>query len=169
MGSIWKPKYLNKKSGETRESSIYWISYSRNGIQIRESARTSDIEEATKYLDLHEENSNLPPRRYQTLPGEKTDAKIPISLAFCASQLRGMEAKKQHVVYFLTLTGEIVYVGQTLDLIQRLAVHRTDKEFDNMFYIPVKKDIARTVEQILIKIFRPKFNRMHNKNEQAIK
>ncbi len=54
MGSIYKRTYRDKKTGEIKESSIYWIQYYRNGVPIRESTDTSVYSEAKNFLNSRE-------------------------------------------------------------------------------------------------------------------
>jgi integrase len=54
VGSIFKPKYRNKKSGELRQSKIYWIKYYRNGRAERENTHSSDYSVAKRLLQSRE-------------------------------------------------------------------------------------------------------------------
>jgi integrase len=53
MGSIYRPKYIDRH-GEERESSIWWIAYYSSGRLIREGTDTSDYEEAKRELKKRE-------------------------------------------------------------------------------------------------------------------
>ena len=54
MGSILKPKYPDKKTGQVKESSVYWIKYYRAGKEYRESAKTKKESEAKRKLQARE-------------------------------------------------------------------------------------------------------------------
>jgi integrase len=54
MGSIFKPKYRNKRTKEVQESSGYWIKYYRNGKAERENAHTADYTAAKRLLQSRE-------------------------------------------------------------------------------------------------------------------
>jgi len=54
MGSIFKPKYPDKKTGQVKESSVYWIKYYRAGKEYRESAKTKKESEAKRKLQARE-------------------------------------------------------------------------------------------------------------------
>jgi integrase len=54
MGSIYKRKYKDKKTGEKKESSVYWVQYYRNGAPLRESTGTTVFSEAKTFLSLKE-------------------------------------------------------------------------------------------------------------------
>jgi hypothetical protein len=63
-------------------------------------------------------------------------------------------------VYFLCQKGEIVYIGQSLNVAQRIITHRKEgfKEFDSAFYIQCHISHLDHFEMALIRYFRPKFN-----------
>lgn len=69
--------------------------------------------------------------------------------------------KKQRgfsAVYFLISAGEIIYVGQTVDLAFRIATHAKSKEFDSYSYILVPDDQLSSAEADYIVKFRPRLN-----------
>jgi hypothetical protein len=61
-------------------------------------------------------------------------------------------------VYFLILKKEIVYVGQSVNLMSRVDSHRLTKEFDRTLYLPIPKEILNDVEAAFIRKLRPKYN-----------
>ncbi len=62
-------------------------------------------------------------------------------------------------VYFLIAAGEIVYVGQSVNVFARLASHQRGKDFDRFGYITCDLADLDTVEARFIKAFRPALNR----------
>jgi integrase len=48
-GSIYRPKY-RKPDGAVVEQAVWWVKYYRNGVPIRESAKTDSWEEANRFL-----------------------------------------------------------------------------------------------------------------------
>ena len=64
-------------------------------------------------------------------------------------------------VYFLCKNQKIVYIGQTINIQNRIAAHITDsqKQFDSVFYIHVHKDCLLDVEMSLIRYIRPTYNK----------
>lgn len=75
----------------------------------------------------------------------------------------------QFFIYFLVLGLEVVYVGQTNDLKQRIDQHRRGfwggnrkkqqaKTFDDVFYIPVAEEDADRLEAYWIDRLRPRLN-----------
>jgi len=63
-------------------------------------------------------------------------------------------------VYFLINNGEIVYVGQSVNIWGRLGTHFNDnlKEFDRIAYVLVDKEDLNRVEAAYIRKFQPKYN-----------
>lgn len=62
--------------------------------------------------------------------------------------------------YLLLLGKEIVYVGSSLDMPERVKGHRSNgRPFDKAFYIPASGDDRTTLEKILIKAINPTHNR----------
>ena len=63
-------------------------------------------------------------------------------------------------VYILIKENEVVYVGQSVNLLQRLAQHR-EKDFDAAYYLPIPiTDLIKT-EKALIQDFNPPLNKTH--------
>ncbi len=63
-------------------------------------------------------------------------------------------------VYFLVLKQEIVYVGQSRNLLSRLGQHREDgKCWDRVLYLPVPADCLLAVEAQWIRVLCPPLNR----------
>lgn len=61
-------------------------------------------------------------------------------------------------VYFLSLLGRVVYVGQSRALWLRLREHR-HKEFDSVRYLPVEQRIVDVAEQAFIAYYEPALNK----------
>jgi hypothetical protein len=62
-------------------------------------------------------------------------------------------------VYFLLLKNQVVYVGQTMNLLSRLQSHRKDKEFDDVWFVIVDQRSLSETEKAYIKKFNPPLNR----------
>jgi hypothetical protein len=54
VGSIYRPKYKDKTTGEVRESAIWWTKYYVHGRPRRESTETADHAEAKDFLKKRE-------------------------------------------------------------------------------------------------------------------
>jgi hypothetical protein len=63
-------------------------------------------------------------------------------------------------IYFLCQQGKIVYVGQSVNVAQRIVTHMTEKqkEFDEIYFIPCHPNNLNTFEAALIRFFAPKYN-----------
>ena len=63
-------------------------------------------------------------------------------------------------VYFLMSADEIVYIGKTTSLPNRISAHLTEsvKCFDEILYIDLLESQLDEVEQKLIKYYKPKYN-----------
>ena len=63
MGTIYRPKYKNKKTKEVKQSAVYWIKYYRNGKPYRESTGSKKEADAKRLLKRREgdvANGKLP-------------------------------------------------------------------------------------------------------------
>lgn len=62
-------------------------------------------------------------------------------------------------IYFLIQDGEVVYVGQSIDVLNRVAEHAAGpKQFDRYYYIEVEPQHLNTVEADYIVTLGPKYN-----------
>lgn len=61
-------------------------------------------------------------------------------------------------VYFLFAGKDLVYVGQTVSLADRVASHLGDKTFDKVCYVEVPASIRLIVEDANISHYAPKYN-----------
>jgi hypothetical protein len=61
-------------------------------------------------------------------------------------------------IYFLISDDEIVYIGQSINVISRVASHKKDKEFDSFSYVEVPKDGLSLFEAAYIDAYKPKLN-----------
>lgn len=64
-------------------------------------------------------------------------------------------------IYFLIDQGEIVYVGQSVDVFKRIREHRQEgyKKWDRFSMIPVREEKLTEVETWYIQHFRPRYNK----------
>lgn len=63
-------------------------------------------------------------------------------------------------VYFLIARGRVKYVGQSVDVHNRVATHRREKQerFDRAVFIPVREALLLRVEALYIRLLRPEWN-----------
>lgn len=73
-------------------------------------------------------------------------------------------------VYMLMLGESIVYVGQSVSVIERILTHKNDsnKSFDGYKFIKIDTEEERlSTEKILIKRYKPLYNIVHNKDNKG--
>ncbi len=63
-------------------------------------------------------------------------------------------------IYFLILDGELVYIGQSVDLRKRLANH--EHHYDVVFLLSIEMDRLNDVESEWIRRLAPRLNYQHN-------
>ncbi len=63
-------------------------------------------------------------------------------------------------VYFLCQDNEVVYVGQSICVTERIKAHLSNKNFDRdlVFYMPVPESELTKVENHFIRLLKPKYN-----------
>ncbi len=64
-------------------------------------------------------------------------------------------------IYFIFYKNELVYIGQTVNLLRRIKEHHSFK-FDWVRFIECDRDKLKHYEARLIKYFKPKANRNNN-------
>lgn len=77
------------------------------------------------------------------------------------SSLPLLKIKNIKGIYFLYKNNDIVYIGQTKNLISRLAVHLADKnkDFDSYKFLELPHNMnLNKLERFLIKKFKPEYN-----------
>ena len=61
-------------------------------------------------------------------------------------------------VYFLKHEGQIVYVGQSVSVYNRVSAHRKYKKFDQVSFLPCKQEELNNLEGFFIRLLMPKLN-----------
>lgn len=61
-------------------------------------------------------------------------------------------------IYFLCLENELVYVGQSVNVIGRITSHVASKNFDRVFFLAWPPDDLTRIEAALIRALKPKLN-----------
>ena len=64
-------------------------------------------------------------------------------------------------IYFLLSGEEVVYIGQTVNLHNRIKQHGYDKDFDRVFEFKCEEGSADLVEKEFIQKYSPKYNKAH--------
>ena len=94
---------------------------------------------------------------------------IPAELNFIKGQLR--EITWGCCVYFLLNDGQIVYIGSSANVGERMSQHRKTKTFDKVIYVEVEGKDAHfkmsILEHILIKMLKPALNVRSNTDRDS--
>lgn len=94
-------------------------------------------------------NYQMPPEATSPIPKELVNTKglteIPMSLYPSG-------------VYFLCDGPLLVYIGQSVNPMARIAQHRKDKEFTHAFLLPIPESELDKIEGALIRKLNPKYN-----------
>jgi hypothetical protein len=61
-------------------------------------------------------------------------------------------------IYFLCELGQVVYIGQSVNIGSRISDHRNSKDFDRVFLFPWPRFDLDRLEAALIKVLRPPLN-----------
>jgi len=72
-------------------------------------------------------------------------------------------------VYFLCKDDDVVYVGKSVDVAARVRSHRSDKQFDRAFAVPVEEDRLDEVELAYINALQPPLNVIGKGNDPGIR
>tara|TARA_R110000764_G_scaffold157167_2_gene245001 strand:- start:1443 stop:1829 length:387 start_codon:yes stop_codon:yes gene_type:complete len=96
------------------------------------------------------------------------------------SKLKGYARTKEQIVakakpiahemgiYFLIKAGEVVYVGQGLNIMARVGLHTAEKDFDSVSTLPCPKEYLNLLETIFIQSFRPRLNYKYSRGMMAV-
>lgn len=67
-------------------------------------------------------------------------------------------------VYALLVAGDVVYIGQTTNVIRRIGEHAATKEFDEYRFIRCDVELLAQLERKLIRHYRPAWNISQNQD-----
>lgn len=82
--------------------------------------------------------------------------KIPSQLENLADDLCLLPVKKYPpCVYFMVKSGEVFYIGQSINLLARIGYHAAWKDYDAIFYLPCEKKDLSWMEGAFIRILKP--------------
>lgn len=114
-------------------------------------ARYSEPEAATAnmphQINMHQLSSSLTDRRLLT-----------------AKEIIRNSGKTPHLtgVYFLIKNEEVVYVGQSVNIISRVSAHVKQKEFDRFAFVPCDAQDLDVLESLYIHFLQPELNGLLN-------
>lgn len=97
-------------------------------------------------------------RVYQTF-GAPTPQRIPPYLSFQCVEIDMSQFRSG--VYMLVRDNRVVYVGSSIEVINRVGSHRIGyarKQFDRAFFLPCQANERLEIEGALIRFFLPEYN-----------
>lgn len=100
---------------------------------------------------------------------EEIDAMLPVpeELQPIRHILTGIKNKTPRCgVYFLCDRYGIMYIGQSVDVEQRIRHHWSNKNFDSAFYIELPEDDLLRVEAAFINVLKPQLNKARPKPDE---
>ena len=86
---------------------------------------------------------------------------LPVGTLMYESEIVSASGEVQFIcgVYFLVHDGRVVYVGQSVNVIARIAQHIADgKKFSRMAYVPCNRENLDVLESLYIHLLRPPLN-----------
>ena len=108
-----------------------------------------------------------------------TSEQVPQAIQSFGASLRVAPTALISGVYFLCKGGEVVYVGMSTNLYGRVNSHSRDlqqcvdpmsiavKDFDSALFLPVPRSDLSDVEERMIRILKPRFNRRGKEQEPS--
>ena len=72
-------------------------------------------------------------------------------------------------IYFLCKGQEVVYVGQSRNVLQRLYAHDRSKDFDSVLMMPIPEELLNEIEQHWIERIKPKLKGIRLFNFQSVR
>lgn len=72
-------------------------------------------------------------------------------------------------IYFLVLAGRVVYVGQAVDIGQRIKSHYStrEKQFDSAYFVPCDYERLSLLEMQFIHLLQPQYNSAASRSQAA--
>ncbi len=86
---------------------------------------------------------------------------VPPSSLSKLNNLQYFKDNKGHpCIYFLVKNNEVVYVGKSTYLMQRVLTHQVNrqKDFDEVFWLSVPQEELGETEKAFIRLLRPRYN-----------
>lgn len=88
---------------------------------------------------------------------------------YCLDDLKGFQSDNRCGVYLLYLDCKVVYVGKSLNVIDRIRFcHTHDKSFNQWSYIPISYTDAGNLEAELVIKYQPVLNQRLPKNNRFL-
>ena len=109
-----------------------------------------------RYAELEAATTDLPHQiEMHRLSCSLTDRKL-----LTAQEIVKASRKTPHLtgVYFLIQNEKIIYAGQSVNIISRVAAHKRNKEFERFAFVPCEREDLDVLESLYIHFLRPELN-----------
>jgi hypothetical protein len=117
----------------------------------------------TSNLVEHYGGDELPKMQVVTISDTNSTAAMNVPHSLSAIQhLRELRPEIFCGIYFLCLGDQVVYVGQSKNIMSRVVVHNTDKKFDRVLFFRAPFSQLDELEQQFIRTLCPPLNVAHN-------
>lgn len=115
-------------------------------LETRYAEMKSVIEGPAHQVEMHHLSQSLTNRRLLS------EAEI-VAESSSAPHLTG--------VYFLVQAERVVYIGQSVNILARIAQHRASKDFDRFAFVPCEREDLDALESLYIHFIKPPLNGRH--------
>jgi len=136
-------------------------------VNYKRKAKIFDTEdEARRWAD--NERSSMAVMDARRSFGDKLLSMMPVRVLDALTKIRHSHAdvvrnalpyEIESGIYFLILNDEVIYVGQSVNVLDRIGKHRREgRFFDSFNYLPCPKELMNELEESYILAFMPKMN-----------
>ena len=143
------------------EEVIYLFSTTKINNYLNQNCITEIEGKKLTVIDFNKEN--YPVQQIDSLPKElQSNANVVYSLPLAY-------LNSPSGIYFLYLDDELIYIGQSINIGNRIVGHHKSKNkvFNKVFFIRVDEPSLDEVEIDLIRHFKPKCNKIHYKRKRV--
>lgn len=111
-------------------------------------------------LMFREDGRPLPPRIGIIIErtGDPVAGSVPRELAAVPSLMDITNYDLGPGIYFLCQDGEVIYIGQSIRPLSRIATHSSEKTFDRVFFLKLPRSDLDLIEGSLIRTLKPSGN-----------
>jgi integrase len=132
MGRVYQPTYKDKKTGEVKTTSTWWIQYCRRGKPIRESADSTKERDAWKLLkQRHAEMASGKPVGPDVEHTTFEDLAAMITADYKANDLRSLNRCEDAISHLREYFGNDRAIEITSDRVTKYIAHRKEVKASN--------------------------------------
>lgn len=161
----WESKGQPIKSKDNRYRPIDVVARARAKFHVVRPPETQRMRMTlaaleARYAQLEAATANMPHQiNMHDLSSGLTDKRL-----LTAKEIVKSSGKTPHLtgVYFLIKDGVVVYVGQSVNIISRVAYHVSYKEFDRFAFVRCSKEGLDVLESLYIHFLQPELNGLLN-------